>query len=408
MNHVPNSNIKYALAGTLLCLLPCLFAVNLLPVVGAFGVLASATFLFRRRRGMSVPPALTPARLWTALVASTLAMALGTLPIRNDLNRDEDLSSEQDNEADVADERPAADETLARPDASAPSTHSASAAAQTVAAHGVQPSGPADPIDVLLREAISVEEFERRLTDKEWAFFPRGVRSCEPGEEPDYLPPGDDEFARRLAEQQRGAVRDGLVGTVVRFEGSGTLAGTDPVFDTVTVGGGAFDLYRSAYDFRAGAYTFHLVANSDLSGSSATWPLCTRGVCTPDIRPETFVSEVQRTIGRVGDRDVSVLSSQTDVEWQNFSRLSFRAQMPEADAARLGRNMPIQVLLLLRFEGLGHHQRCQRNCDVIFGERICGGDDMGMGLFKKASLVGYRVRSGETLLSQLVVGEAGN
>lgn len=425
MDQAPNPSLKYALAGTLLCVVPCLCITRLLPVVGSLGILAAATLLVLRRRGVALHSSMTPTRLWAALAASTLATALGAIPILNDRSLDEELESEQAEastvlpspssgdhaRADAANDEAASNETAdeARatgdgPAAAAPA-NSADAPTQTDEPQWVQSSGPRDPLDDFLRNAVSVDEFDRRLADKEWAFFPRGVRSCESGEEPDYLPPGDDEFARRLAEQRRDGIRESLVGTVVRFEGRGTLAGTNPVFDTVDVGGGAFELYRSAYDFRAGAYTFHLVANSDLSGSIASWPLCTRGVCSPDIRPETFVSEVQRTIGTIGDREVRVRSSETDVEWQNFSRIAIRAPIPEADAARLGRNMPIDVLLLLRFEGLGFHQRCQRNCDVLFGERVCGGDEMGMGVFKKASLLGYRVKSGERVLATMVFGE---
>jgi hypothetical protein len=151
-------------------------------------------------------------------------------------------------------------------------------------------------------QAVDAEAFDRQLNNNEWAFFSRGVRSCDSENEPSFLPPGDNEFARRASESNREPIRSRLVGTVVRFEGRGTLTGTDAVADTVPIGGpgGPFELYRSSFDFRRQQFIFHVIANSDMSGMGANWGICPRGVCVPDIRPETFHEQVMRTVGRIG------------------------------------------------------------------------------------------------------------
>ncbi len=269
----------------------------------------------------------------------------------------------------------------------------------------LQPAnGSRIPPDIVA-SAIGVEQFEQQLEGKEWVFFAHGVRDCDPElGQTSYLPPGDDEFARRAAAASRDAVRATLEGRVVRFEGSGTMEGSDAVFQTIAVGGqsGAFQLYRSAYDFRGGRFTFHVVANSEMSSSGANWGICRRGTCSPDIRPQTFRSQVMQTIGSFGGRDLEVERTASDTEWQNFSRISIPVPMEEAVARGYSDSMPVSLVIYMRFTGLGSHQRCQRSCSSIFGQVVCGGDDNGMGLFKRSQLLAYEVKVGGQVVADLV------
>lgn len=260
----------------------------------------------------------------------------------------------------------------------------------------------------IVSTAVDPSWLDRELREHAWVFFPHGVRSCDHDSGPEFMPPGNNEFERRTAEQTREGIRQRLQGQVVRFEGSGVIAAAD---DEVSLGGrgGPFLLSRSAYNFSRSEFTFHVMADSDLSPSAmlasvdgANWALCMRGTCSPEIRPETYEQEVMRSVGRLDGRDLELRGVASDTEWHNFSRIAIRAPMDAESAARFASSMPVSFVMYLRFAGLGHHQRCHQSCDVMFGQRICSGEDTGMGVFKRTELLAFELRVGGALVADYV------
>jgi hypothetical protein len=261
------------------------------------------------------------------------------------------------------------------------------------------PTPAEDPFVALSSSSIDVDEFESRMHGKEWAFFDRVVQGCESDDGPTYPPPGETEFDRRASAEGAPQIREDLMGKIVRFHGSDQLTGVDEVFDTVDISH-RFELSRSSYDFRRHRYRINVVANSDLA--DARWPICLRGECQPDIRASSYQEEVDRAIGHIGSREVTIRSTETEVEWQNFSRISIDVPLEETVARGLGASMPVDMTILLRFAGVGHHKRCHRSCDVMFGERVCSSGDEGFGLFYRAELVGYQLRMGGSVVAQYI------
>lgn len=244
-------------------------------------------------------------------------------------------------------------------------------------------AGPPSAFERLAREALTPDDFDRLLDGNEWAFFPHGVRPCEAGEDVRFTTPGATEFDRRENEQRRAGLTATLAGRLVVFRATGSLGVGDGEGLDVEH---RFELVRSEYDFLRHAYPMALVAGRRGSGDDgdAVWPICERGRCRPQFRR-----------GSTAEGD-------DPGPWQNASRLPLSVALPEARARGFATDMPVNLSLVMRFQGLGFDQRCERTCEGEGEDRECTREDQGFGLFYEAELVAYELRiGGEVALSRL-------
>lgn len=238
---------------------------------------------------------------------------------------------------------------------------------------------PKTPLDALASDA---ESSSFSIADDDvWALYPPGTSEC--GTDVDghvvYLDrvKVDDEFAAERLRKQKPEVAKKYVGHFVAFTGSGDASGSG--FGI----GGAFKATLGKYNFAAHQYVLTLKAEDD-----SKWPLSGQ---MPNLAPETFKMDQDREIAQLGGKSLTVKGQQAMTHFLNQSSFAIPIKVPVEEAEAMKSNAPTEVLLVMRFAGLGYHKQCTTSCLEMFGTRTCGGDNEGFGQYYRADLVGYRI-----------------
>lgn len=123
------------------------------------------------------------------------------------------------------------------------------------------------------------------------------------------------------------------------------------------------------------------------AAEDAKWSL----KATPSFVAESVSVNVDREIAKVGRKSLTVAGQRTMTHFVNKWSMVLPVKVGEPEAEKMEANAPADVLLVMRFVGLGYHKSCRMDCSKLFGVSECVGVNDGFGEFYRAELVGYRV-----------------
>lgn len=264
-------------------------------------------------------------------------------------------------------------------------TPAASAADESVQAEKPEPK---TPLDALAKDGESGSSFSISDGDA-WALYPGYTTEC--GTDVDGhtvrldQAEAKDEFEGERLKNAKGDLVKKFVGTFVEFRGSGDASG-----DGFTVGD--FNVSIGKYNFAAHQYTLTISATDE-----SKWPLSGQ---SPNLVPESMTTGEDREIAKLGGKSLTVEGERTMTHFINKSSMTIPVKVPTAEAEEMKSSAPTDVLLVMRFAGLGYHKSCRNDCSELLGTRTCVGVNDGFGQFYRADLVGYRIELKDKVVAE--------
>lgn len=254
------------------------------------------------------------------------------------------------------------------------------------------PDAPAkvelSPLDALAKDAEAGASFQ--VPDKDaWTLLPAGTTECGTDTSGRVVrldqPAASDEFEAERLKNARGEIAKRYAGKILAFVGSGNASGNG--FRV-----GAFTVALGKYDFATHRYPLTISA-----GEQDKWPLTSQA---PILTPESVNVTEDRQIAKIGGKKVTVQGQRAITSYINKSSMTLHVDAPTAEAEEMKSSAPADVLLLMRFVGLGYHKACVTDCGTILGIYSCVGVNTGFGTHYRADLVGFRIKVGGRVVAE--------
>ncbi len=247
---------------------------------------------------------------------------------------------------------------------------------------------PKTPLDALAAQGESASSFDIP-SDDAWTLYPVGTTRCGTDFKGRVVrldrPDTDDEFEAEKLKNEKGDIARKYVGAFVTFSGSGDASDGGFTMD-------GFGVSLGKYNFASHQYPLTISAES-----STKWPLSGK---SPTIGRESLTTIEDVELGELNGESLTVEREREDSRFINRSSMTVQVKVPTAEAAEMKSNAPTDVVLVMRFTGLGYHKSCHKQCMEFLGIRDCGSDNIGFGEFYRADLVGYRIQVNDKVVAE--------